>query len=160
MFEAVLHLIMQVAATDPIVFVLEDLQWADDISVRLLAFLVRRLATSRVLFIATLRNEEVEQCSLLQRTLDELTITTAASTLELGALRQADALALVQSLAVADGRGAVTASLASKICATSQGNPFLVVETVRSLREGTTFPVADLPLSKRVEHLVHSRVKG
>jgi tetratricopeptide (TPR) repeat protein len=96
---------------------------------------------------------------LLQRTLDELTITTAARTLELGALRQADALALVQSLAVADGRGAVTASLASKICATSQGNPFLVVETVRSLREGTTFPAADLPLSKRVEHLVHSRVE-
>jgi tetratricopeptide (TPR) repeat protein len=95
---------------------------------------------------------------LLQRTLDELTITTAARTLELGALRQADALALVQSLAVADGRGAVTASLASKICATSQGNPFLVVETVRSLREGTTFPPVDLPLSKRVEHLVHSRI--
>jgi len=160
MFEAVLHLIVQVAGIDPVLFVLEDLQWADDISVRLLAFLGRRLATSRVLFIATVRKEEVEQCAPLQQTLDELTNTTATRTMELGALCQADALALVQSLTVADGSGAVTASLAAKICDTSQGNPFLVVETLRSLREGTTFPPAELPLSKRVEHLVHSRIKG
>src|SRR5262249_39839124 len=85
LFEAALHFISVVAACDPIVFVLEDLQWADDISVRLLAFLVRRLATSRVLFIATVRNEEIEQCSLLQQTLDELTSTAAARTLEVGA---------------------------------------------------------------------------
>ena len=39
--------------------VLEDLHWADDMSLRLLAFISRRIAAWRVLLLASAREEEL-----------------------------------------------------------------------------------------------------
>jgi tetratricopeptide (TPR) repeat protein len=159
-FEAIQHLIAQVAIVGPVVFIFEDLQWVDDMSMRLLAFLVRRLDSSDVLFIATVRNEDVDQDSLLQRTLNELVLIPAVSVLELQALCQSDALALVQSHAIADGSGAPTAPLANQVCEASQGSPFLIIEIMRALHEGTAlFGTAGLPLPKRVEDVVNARIQ-
>ena len=51
MAQAVGHL----AERQPLLLVLEDLHWADDMSLRLLAFLSRRGAAWPVLLVATIR---------------------------------------------------------------------------------------------------------
>jgi hypothetical protein len=47
LFESVAELIEQVAARQPLVLVLEDLHWADEMSLRLLAFVSRRIPAWR-----------------------------------------------------------------------------------------------------------------
>lgn len=59
LFEGVTWLLRAVAATSGLAIVLDDLQWADDASLRLLAFAVRALAADRVVFLGTYRDFEV-----------------------------------------------------------------------------------------------------
>ena len=59
LFESVAELIEQVAARQPLVLVLEDLHWADEMSLRLLAFVSRRIPAWTALLVATAREEEL-----------------------------------------------------------------------------------------------------
>ena len=54
----ILTLLEQLALTQPVVLVLEDLHWADDSSRELFAFLVANLAQNQVLLVATYRPAE------------------------------------------------------------------------------------------------------
>ena len=58
LFEAFSHVVAQLAAERPVLLVLEDLQWADEMSLRLLAFVARRIQDRRVLVLTTVREEE------------------------------------------------------------------------------------------------------
>jgi predicted ATPase/DNA-binding winged helix-turn-helix (wHTH) protein len=63
-FDAVARLLQQASESQPLVLVLDDLQWADEGSLRMLQFAVRELRQSAVLIVATyrdtgLKNEEV-----------------------------------------------------------------------------------------------------
>ena len=60
-FERVAALVSGLSAPAPLVLVLEDLHWADETSLQLLAFLAVRLRTERVLIIGTLREEDLSQ---------------------------------------------------------------------------------------------------
>ncbi len=59
LFVRVLEFLAGLAATSPLVLVLEDLHWADESSRELLAFLAVRLRDKPVLVIGTLREEEL-----------------------------------------------------------------------------------------------------
>ena len=71
-FEAISELLKQLCHRQVVVVVIEDAHWADDMSVRLLAFLGRRLHQTRLLVVATIREEELGDVGLLQQSLDEL----------------------------------------------------------------------------------------
>ena len=58
LFEALSRLVATVAMSQPLVVVLEDLQWADATSLRFLAFLGRRLRKDHVCLVITARPEE------------------------------------------------------------------------------------------------------
>jgi hypothetical protein len=60
-----------------VVIVLEDLHWADEMSLRFLAFLGRRLPAVPLLVLATVREEELADSALLRQTLDELDVFVA-----------------------------------------------------------------------------------
>jgi predicted ATPase len=60
MFDAVATLLRQAARAQPALVVLDDLQWADAGTVRLLRFLVPDLPRSRLLVVGAYRDEEVE----------------------------------------------------------------------------------------------------
>ena len=58
LFDAVARCLATLAADSLVVVALDDLQWADESSVRLLGFLARTLAASRVLLLGAFRDAE------------------------------------------------------------------------------------------------------
>src|SRR5262245_11711459 len=58
-FEAVAHLLRLLATEQPVILVIEDLHWCDDMTVRLLRFLPRRLEGQPVLLVGTARSEDL-----------------------------------------------------------------------------------------------------
>jgi len=71
-FEAISELLKRLCERPPLVVVLEDAHWADDMSVRLLAFLGRRLHQLPLLLVVTIRDEELADVDLLRQSLEEL----------------------------------------------------------------------------------------
>ena len=60
LFVRVLGLLGDLAAAGPLMLVLEDLHWADESSLELLAFLAVRLRRGSVLLVATVRDTELD----------------------------------------------------------------------------------------------------
>src|SRR5215472_9674221 len=70
--EAISELLRRLTQRQPLVVVLEDAHWADEMSVRLLAFLGRRLHKMPLLVVVTVREEELAAVDLLRQSLGEL----------------------------------------------------------------------------------------
>lgn len=154
LFECIAQLLQQLSTREPLLLVLEDLHWADELSVRLLAFLGRRVQTQRVLIVLTAREEELADNPALRRTLQDLSEPGQLSSVELTALSQAETFALVGLLAPA--RNATIEELAQQVWSTTRGNPFMIVETMRALQDDT----ADaLPLPQRVRDVIVRRLE-
>lgn len=133
LFESVAHLVEQLARAQPLALLLEDLHWADEMSVRLLSFLGRRIPSSPALVIATARSEELVDATLLRRTLDELTRASHYAELSLGPLSRDDTARLTRFLSRASDDVEAVARLEQRIWRVSEGNPFVIVETLRAL---------------------------
>jgi tetratricopeptide (TPR) repeat protein len=159
LFEALRHLVRVVAARAPLVLILEDLHWADDMSLRLLAYLGRRLGGHRLLLVVTVRDEEIRAVPLLQRALAELATTPHVLNVPLGTLSHDDTVMLVQALhrtAPAEGGAGL---LAERIWRASEGHPLMIVETVRTLREGAAIESEALPVPARVRDVIAGRLE-
>src|SRR5262249_17887908 len=135
LFEAATELIRSLAAKEPVVVVLEDAHWADEMSLRLMAFLARRIRSSRILVVLTMRDEELASAPILRQVIDELAREPHFLHLPLTPLSRAGTAALVRSLVAASSAG-VDPRLDAEIWRASAGNPFLVVETIRAIQEG------------------------
>jgi len=131
LFEAMVQLLARVAASQPVVLVLEDLHWADDLSVRLLGFCARRFAQVPVLLVVTTRDEELLGAPVLRHLLQELSYGGELTELVLGPLLKGDVDRLVVALAPGAKRDA-RAALTAHAWDASDGNPLIVVETVRA----------------------------
>jgi predicted ATPase len=135
------------------------LHWADDASVRLLAFVVRRIASTRLLVIATLREEDVEDGSKLRDDINQLVLASFASTLEVRGLSQSDTFELVRRFACRKGGSPIPAGAHMRIWDSSRGNPFMIAEMARAMCEGATLDAAaPLIFSDRVHQLVMARI--
>ena len=132
LFEALARLVGGLAARHGALVVVEDFHWADDMSVRFLAFLARRLAAWRLLLVVSVRDEELDGAADLGRTLDDLVRRGQLAALRLGPLTRVDTLALVR--AVVDGRNVTLdpVRLGDEVWAASEGHPLLVFETLRA----------------------------
>src|SRR5437773_12532091 len=60
--------VVQHVSAGPLLIVLEDLHWADEMSLRLLVFLARRIVELPILVVGTLRVEEMADSPMLRRT--------------------------------------------------------------------------------------------
>ncbi len=156
LFEAVAQFFERVTLAQPAVLVFEDLHWADEMSLRLLAFVGRRLRQWRLLAVATVRDEDLPGATLLRHTLDELSRAGHLSRLSLGSLSREDTVALARTLVQLPA----TAQLEERIWTASRGNPFMVVETLRALR-GAALPedASSLPVPDRVRDLIAHRLE-
>ncbi|MGH7333645.1 MAG: ATP-binding protein [Candidatus Rokuibacteriota bacterium] len=157
LFDAVTQLLLQgLAARQPLVILIEDLQWADEMSIRLLAFLGRRVQRAPVAVIVTVRDEDAAETPLLRQTLDELTLGRQAVPLALGALSREDTSTLVRHLA----RPEEGSPLEDQVWRASEGNPFMIVETLRVVDTGAAVdrPIG-LPLPERIRDVVAHRLE-
>jgi DNA-binding SARP family transcriptional activator/tetratricopeptide (TPR) repeat protein len=158
-FEAVAQLVKHAIARQPLVLILEDLHWADELSVRLLSFLARRIAEWSVLIVATAREEEVDARSALRRTLNELRTVGVLVPVDLGPLSQTHTAALVHELVQTEGKSFKPESVIPRIWALSRGNPFMIVEAVQALGDDATAAGrGSLPLTPVVREVVAGRL--
>jgi DNA-binding SARP family transcriptional activator len=160
LFEAVARLVSCLAAEQPCLIMLEDFHWADDMSLRLLAFVAHRIRSTGVFVVATVREEEMGDTPVLAQVLHELGGDPQVDRVALRPLSREDTAILVRSLARVDLDRRTVAHLAEQIFASSGGNPFLVVETMRALAEGSIPETSvGLALPERVRRVISGRLE-
>jgi tetratricopeptide (TPR) repeat protein len=118
------------ARTRSYLYIVEDLQWADESSLALLIHLANRIAQLPVVIIATYRDGYSENNPALVRTLEEL-IHIGVRPLKLSGLSKDAVVEMLQGLS----KRKTPETLANVIFEESQGNPFFVEEVYRHLIE-------------------------
>src|SRR5262245_6419575 len=134
LFEAVAQCLDALAGSAPLLIMLEDLQWADELSVRLAAFLARRSHSGPMLVLCTRRAGEVEAGGPRRALAAALTREGVLVRLYLSRLTRDETAALTRELAGASPTP-LLAAMEDEIWRISEGNPFMVIETVRAMRE-------------------------
>jgi AAA ATPase-like protein len=139
LFQSVSDAMGRAAQTRSLLYIVEDLHWADESTLSLLIHLANRVAQLPVVIIATYRSGYSENNPALVRTLEEL-IRMGIRPLKLGGLSK-DATA--QMLCRLSQRQDVPESLVSLIFEESQGYPFFIEEVYWHLIEqGKVFDAA------------------
>jgi DNA-binding SARP family transcriptional activator/predicted ATPase len=155
LFESVAQLIRHLVLRQPVMLILEDLHWGDEMSLRLLSFVGRRLQTWPILVVGTAREEDLASAPILRRTLEDLSCDKRFVELRLAPLSKEETLTLVRALAGAESNEAVMTGLAEQVWITSEGNPFAVVELVRALPNAAAAePLAKLAVPERVRDVI------
>ena len=155
LFESVAELVRQLVLRRPSVLILEDLHWGDEMSLRLLSFLARRLRGWPLLVLITARDEDLPGATVLRRTLEDLARAPEFVDVRLAPLSREATLELISALARSGRNEDVAAELAENVWLVSEGNPFAVVETMRALPDGfEVSPGARLPVPRRVREVI------
>jgi len=157
MFEAIVRLVGAIAQRGPLLLIVEDLHWSDDMSLRLLATAGRRVQGRQVSIVMTAREEEVASLPALRAAFQELDRTGALTHLRLAPLSRADTEALVRALARPGTGASVAHDLASSVWKTSEGNPFVVLESMRSPGAAAA-KAAGVTLPDRVRDLIRAHL--
>ena len=131
-FEAVAHLLRLLSAERPLVIVIEDLHWCDDMTVRLLRFLPRRLEGRSVLLLGTARQAEIPAGP--GAALDALRQDPSCTAQTLAPLSREEAMQLFRALLASRG-GAPAGEVVEHMWRLSEGNPFVVIECARAVRD-------------------------
>jgi DNA-binding SARP family transcriptional activator len=158
-FEAISELLKRLTRRQPLVVVLEDAHWADEMSIRFLAFLGRRVHEIPLLLVVTIRDEELADLGLLRQSLNELDDDGELLRLSVSPLSRSDTVALVEALVPPGLPHQLVSQLAQDAWRISDGNAFVVVEVMHALRAGRTISLAQrLPLPEKVRALVLQRL--
>ncbi|MFV2112508.1 helix-turn-helix transcriptional regulator [Micromonospora sp. LOL_025] len=124
-----LHLI---AEGRPLVLVLDDLQWVDRSTRQLLLYLLAGLGDLQLSVLAAVRAESLQGAHPLRRVLTELRRLRTVRVLDLAPLDRAG----TDRLAAAVVGRALSPEAAELVWQRSGGNPFVVEELARDLRDG------------------------
>ncbi|MFG3298316.1 helix-turn-helix transcriptional regulator [Micromonospora chersina] len=124
-----LHL---VAAGRPLVLVLDDLQWVDRSTRQLLLYLLAGLGDLQLSVLAAIRAESLQGAHPLRRVLTELRRLRSVRVVDLAPLDRAG----TDELAAAIVGTALPPEAADQLWQRSGGNPFVVEELARDLRDG------------------------
>ncbi len=155
LFEAVASLLTEVAHEGGLLVVVEDLHWADEMSLRLVSFLARRLARTPAALIGIYRDEDLSDNAWTRRALVDLQRTETVTRIALEPLDQASSARLVRDLSVPSAHA--SDALAARVWEASGGNPLVIVEVMRALSDA---PAADsgAALPRRVRDVIAARL--
>ncbi len=132
LFEAVAQLLLAVSAEQPVVVAIDDLHWCDGDSCNLLHFLTRRLEDAPVLWCATITLGELQRDAPAARLCRALRVKPRASVITLAPLGEEEVWRMVREMghiaAPTGGR-----RLAARLHQVTGGNPFYVIELLRTL---------------------------
>ncbi|MCB9160035.1 MAG: AAA family ATPase [Caldilineaceae bacterium] len=155
-FEAVTQLFLLLLGDDGGIIAVDNVQWADQASRDLLAFLARRLAGEHIALILTWRNDHAELDAQLRQLVHTVRAKVDVLELTLTRLDEDDVAALV-----ANALGHPAPELAARLFAESEGNPFFVTEYLalvqRAPELGTAAP---WEMPGGVRDLLHSRLRA
>jgi len=134
LFEATVGLLSLASQDQPVVIVLDDLQWADNGSLQLLRHVVASDHSMRILIIGTYRDSELSQTHPFLATLAALRKETGVARIELTGLDDAGVVSFMEAAAGHDLDDAGV-QLAHSVYRETDGNPFFVGEVLRNLAE-------------------------
>ncbi|WP_280270885.1 helix-turn-helix transcriptional regulator [Nocardia wallacei] len=148
---AVLGLLAEAAEEQPLLCVVDDAQWLDQVSAQTLAFVARRLLAERVALVFAVRTPPVEEGRDLLAGLPELTVR---------GLRDSDARALLESAIP----GRLDDRVIDRIVSEARGNPLALLElphgpTGAELAGGYGRPDAR-PVVTRIEQSFLGRIEA
>jgi DNA-binding SARP family transcriptional activator len=146
--EAVAALLGAAGEAAPVLLVLDDLHWADDLSLLLVRHLLRADVPMRLLVVATYRDTEPSRSALLGEVVTGLARRPEVARLDLAPLNEPEVAAMLAH----SGR---RASLAGRVREVTDGNPFFVREVIAALVEDGDPGAAATP---RARDLVRWRI--
>lgn len=155
-FDSVTTFLKNVAQTQPLVLLFDDLQWADSSSLLLLQFVAQEIGAARVLLLVTCREVEAERQPPLTQTLSVLARTPGGPMLHLHELSEKDVTRFIE---LTSGQ-TPTPEVAAAVFRETEGHPFFMMEVVRLLTtEARLSTMSRLPqgvrsvIAQRLEHL-------
>lgn len=141
----------------PVILVLEDLHWADEATMLLLAYLARQPLTRGIALLCTARTGDLPaDVDLLLHQLEREGVLVWH---DLGRLGPADVATLARSLASQAG-----AALGEQLYELTQGNALFAVELLRAVAEGGSLHIADtaflhhVPVPRTVQAVIKGRL--
>jgi predicted ATPase len=164
-FLALVDLLVALARPQPLILVLEDLHWADSLSLDLVSLLMESLRLAPLLLVCVYRPEQEHKCwhlgAIATRKCHE-----RHTEIPLKELTAAQSRRLVESLLHIE---ALPVSVKEQILGRAQGNPFFVEEVVRSLidadlvyHDGSVWrarqTISELAVPESVQSVILSRV--
>ncbi|WP_414545071.1 AAA family ATPase [Nostoc sp. CCY0012] len=126
---------MQIFTTKehPLVIFLDDLQWADSASLKLMQLLIDEFDQGYLLLIGAYRDNEVFPAHPLMLTLNEIKKSAPVNTINLAPLKKSDLNNLVANTLSCNQELAMP--LTHLIYQKTQGNPFFATQYLKSLHE-------------------------
>jgi DNA-binding SARP family transcriptional activator len=121
-WDEVLELLSTLCQIYPLLFILDDLQWADDESIDLLGYLIHHLREQGILLIATCRDEELVQAQKLHMLITDMQRKQELVTLAVQPLTSMEIGTLLAHLPL---------QIAQSTQAQAAGNPFFAQELAR-----------------------------
>lgn len=165
LFDSFVAFLREKSTRAPLLVIVEDLHWSDDASLEGLLHLAHRIGPYPILLLLTYRNDEIQPG--LAHVLAELDRRRLGSELRLDRLSAADIDAMVR--AIFDVGRPIRFDLLDRISALTDGNPFFVEETLKSLVvEGEIYfadgrwnrkEMATLRVPRSVQEAVRQRVE-
>jgi DNA-binding NarL/FixJ family response regulator len=143
LLELVVGVVERLAADRPLMFVIEDLHWADRSTLDLVALLVRALHADRVLVVITFRTDELHRSHPLRPLVTGWERVRAVQRVELERLGRAEVARQLEAI-LGDPPAA---RLVDQVHERSEGNAFLVEEILGAIQSGAD--PDELPLSLR-----------
>ena len=132
LLDAVLGVIQRLAEAAPVLFIVEDLHWADPATRDTMAFLARHLRTDRAILVATFRADELHRRHPLLPWLAELERSGRINRLDLKPLDAARTRQLLAAILDAPP----DSDLVERIHGRSEGNPFFIEELLMAGQDG------------------------
>jgi class 3 adenylate cyclase/DNA-binding SARP family transcriptional activator/regulation of enolase protein 1 (concanavalin A-like superfamily) len=128
-FQALYDFFLALARQGPLVLILEDLHWADSLSVDLISHLMEALPSAPLLLLCVYRPEREHKCWRLA-TIASRKCPAYFAEIRLRELTPQQSRQLIESLLVIED---LPDSVIEMILAQSQGNPFFVEEVIHAL---------------------------
>jgi DNA-binding SARP family transcriptional activator len=125
LLEAIAHALLYAGA--PLLLIIDDAQWADAQSLRVVHYLLRTVPSARLLVAATARREELDTAHPLVRVSTALQAVERFSELELGRLDREETALLAERITGAP----LVPTEFERLYSDSEGNPLFVVETLK-----------------------------
>ena len=135
LFEATFHLLHAIAQQRPLLLILEDVHWSTEGTLDLIHYLDGRIADTRILIVASYRDEEVARAHPLRRLRRKLDRAGHAVRLMLAPI-DLDAVHIL--VAKLRKRIPALAKASGALYARSQGSPLFLAQLVASCADGAT----------------------
>ncbi len=162
-FSTLTHFFIQQAVRQPVVCVIEDLHWCDDVTLEFLFSLMRRCSQQSLFFLFTYRSDQVQPA--LRHFLAQLNRERLAQEYLLSHLSRDDIHSMLQAIFTL--QRPVQADVLDAIYTLTEGNPFFLEEILKALvTTGEIFyadgtwqrkPLQELSIPQSVQDAVQQR---